>query len=181
MLDKINILFEEYKSATNSYDSMQDSLDKAYLAIVFGEIAFFATHINSKIDVLWFNGFSLLYMGFALVLILVSFVLSKNSMEKLINLRGLQIKLLQDESKQPKEEDIVNVTQWEKDIDELNVRIRHVNWHIPIMIFASSILCFLKVCFIEAVQVDTICWLAIGYVIISACMYLHVKRRTSND
>ena len=181
MVGKVDLLFEEYKSAVKSSDSMQDSLDKAYLAIAFGEIAFFALHIKSQLDIFWFNCVALLYMAIVLILILTSFALSKVAMERLKWSKFFQMRLLTDTEcidsaiAQNMREEIL---QLNKDIDRRAKGIRQLNWHIPIMIVFSSLFCFIKVSFIQTTKTDII-WL-LGMLFLYICMsivsYVLVRR-----
>ncbi|MBP9742394.1 MAG: hypothetical protein KBD37_03455 [Burkholderiales bacterium] len=145
------LLFEQAKSAMTSFDSAQDSLDKAYLTIMFGNIAFYATKIKPFVDNMYSDLASMVYMALALIFILCSFMLSKSAMKLLYDNTLLQIELLVSDTLT--EIKIDTNTQNLLKIDKLNGFIEQLNWQIPIMVFFSSGLCFLKVSFQQIFQI----------------------------
>ena len=146
-----NLLFDQYRSAINSYDSSQDSLDKAYLAILFGDIAFYATKINILCDNLWVNLIAMSYMVGSLVLILISFAFSKLAMAKYKEITIYQLGILSGE--ETNTADLLELKLRQLKIDSLNRWIRQFNWHIPFVVFISSSICFIKVSFISLIQI----------------------------
>lgn len=145
------LLYEQANSAMNSYDSAPDSLDKAYLTIMFGNIAFYATKIKPYVNCIYLDLASMDYMALALMLILFSFMLSKSNMRLLYENTLIQIDILESEdSVNLTNEEIKQTRQNLSRIDKLNRWIEQLNWQIPLMVFCSSSLCFIKVGFQES-------------------------------
>ncbi|MBY0380032.1 MAG: hypothetical protein K2P99_06515 [Burkholderiales bacterium] len=112
------ILFEQAKSSMNSFDSAQDSLDKAYLTIMFGNIAFYATKIKPS-TLIYLNLIPIVYMAICLCLILWSFMLSKSMMRIFYNNTLRQILIL--ELNSPDEDEIRLIDQNMQDMNKLNI------------------------------------------------------------
>lgn len=140
------LFFEQHRSALDSFDSSQDSLNKAFTAILFAEIAFYMTKITPVDSHILLDSLVMFYMVGALMIVLISFAKSKVASRLLADAVEIEIIALDTEKEEVKQELLQKRAKKQIELNIKNKAIFYINEQIPIMIIMSSIACFAKAC-----------------------------------
>lgn len=173
------LLFEQHKSTVNSFDSAQDSLDKAFTAILFAEIAFYITKIKPHDASLTVNIIIVSYMALALSLVFYSFMKSKVILTLYKYMIESQIAAIDEDEVEYKNSLIEKIRQDEECVNLGNRVLVHINRQIPGMVFISSCFCFIKVC-LDKLDIKIISFFIAVWIIISIVVFVYTYFKGGN-
>lgn len=169
------VLFEQYSSARKAFSSQQDSLDKAYTTILFAEIAFYISRITPNDGHLFLDCTAVFFIALALFVVFISFIMSKSTLKVFQELMLKQIYAM--DTKDNLKELLSAIESDEKLWNKYNYILSQINWHIPLMVFISTVFCFLKASFSEIFILQKIYWTVFGFYIIMTIIVYFIRHK----
>lgn len=171
------LLFEQHSSAGRAYNSQQDSLDKAFTTILFAEIGFYISKIKPVEGNFWADCVAVSFIALSLFIVFLSFIRGKATVTIHKELIEKEIYALDIPDSEDEKNELLQAIESDKQLyNSSNYKLSQLNRHIPLMIFISTCLCFLKASLTNT-SIEIYLILLALYIIIGLIIHIYTLRK----